>query len=229
MKKLFAIILALILSISMLTACRGGGDSGNGSDSAGGTPALTDSGDSGWENNANTSAQQTAEIIKSSELITQEDAARILGENVKINALDERSHRVAPGSVETRYGSTESSLELSISLYQNAAFDINDKAHKKLLDQGGIASANDSLRKEHERRKDAVSAEGLGDWAFITPTDNETYLTIVIGYGDYRIVVDTRGEPHGGKPADKGMLAMRTEILTEAGKLALERLAAIIN
>lgn len=221
MKKILAITLILILAFSLLTAC---GDNG------GGNSAPPTSTNGGGGNSTNSPAQQNADIIKSSEIITQEDTARILGKDVTVDKLDEMNP-MTPGAVHTSYGSTGVTIALSITLYQNAALDLSNSTHKALFDGGGIGSTNGGVRNQYEKGTivEAIPVEGIGDWAFISGLGKKVSTSIDIGYGDYRIFISTTIIPEGSKLGDETTLALRKEILTEAGKLAIERLEAIIG
>jgi len=235
MKKLIAIMLTLILAISMLTACGGGSKPSNGNSSGNSSntpPASTNSGgNSGGGSNANTPAQQNTEIIKSSELITLEDAARITGVDMIVKKID-KVETMSPGEVKTQYD-TDSMLFFTIDLYQDAAYDLSNSTHKSLLDSGGAKSYGETLRVAYENNpleikayKDTLPIEGIGDWAYIWGSSKDS---ISIAYGDYFIIITIYSTPKGSGFSDEEKIEWHIEKLTEAGKLAVERLEALIK
>ena len=213
MKKIFAIALIAILALSLLTACgdNSGGDTNSGGDS-----------------------KQDAGVIKASELISLEDAARILGQEV---AVDEKKNdkidKMTPGSIEILYDSidTSSIRYISVTLYQNALLDPNSLAGKGLLDTGGISSYNARIKTDRESKEGALVIDGVGDWACITAWESmgRRVGTIEIAYGDYCIAVTINGSPNYETASEEETVAWQNGKLTDAGKLALERLAAIVG
>jgi len=235
MKKVLTLGFVLILAFSMLTAC--GGNSGNstpggGSENTPTPPASTPP--SGSENNTSAPANQDAEVIKASELITAEDAGRLLGGSISVKPEnDDRIDTKSFGSVTIIYNSDAGSTPyyVSVRLYQDALLDENNAAHKALIQDGGTSSYQKGLRSDRENKELAVIIDDLGDWACITgfeKLDSYGTHTLEIGYGDFCISITIPGWPKGNTFNDEEKIAWKTEKLTEAGRLAFERLKALL-
>ena len=240
MKKILALVMVLLFTLSLLTAC--GGDSGGKSDS-GNSDAPASESDS--ENSASPapapddvndttgSAAQDTRLIKPSELITLEDAGRILGGDVTVS--EKKNDIIEPelaGAVQIQYKSNAASIYyMTICLFQDAAFDATRTQDKVLLDQGGTANYNATIKPYREQKEDAVLIDGIGEWACISgfhSVDSSAVHTLEICYGDYCISITMVGWPKDNSFSDEEKIAWKTEKLTEAGKLAFERLEAII-
>ena len=227
MKRMLTLGLTLLLALSLLTAC-GGNNSGESPPAAAPAPASNSG------NNTSSPAKQDARVIKSSEIITLEDAKHILGTEVK--AHDEKFDLINPlnpGTISTTYVSVEDPLYyISIILHQDALLDPNVAVDKGMIDKGGIAGYNARIRPARESQEAAVILEGIGDWACITGYDklklNNLYA-IDIAYGDYCIEILLIGWPKGTTVIDEEKIDWKTEKFMEAGKRAIERLDAIIK
>ena len=248
MKKITALILIIVLAITLLASCGGKSDSKTGtassapktSNSANSSSAPANSnappasnnsgGNTNVGDNANTPAQQDAKIIKASEIITLEDAARILGTDVEINEkYNDTINPLSLESIKTEYESKESSMfSMTITLFQNATFDTSNSVDKAYLDVGGIAFYNETIRKDREAKEGAVLLEGIGDWAVINSLGT-LMANIEIGHGDYSISINIISTPRGSNFNDEEKAAWQKDKLIEAGNLAVERLEAIIK
>jgi len=239
MKKLIVFALVMILAFSLMSGC-GGNSSNSGNNMPSSTPgnsnnSTSPASDNGGDNNTSTPAKQDTRIIKASELITLEDAGRILGGNVTVNEKsDDEIDPLAFGRITTIYNSDAGSVPyyISIGLYQNATLDENNTAHKHFLDKGGIADYQKGIRADRESKELAVIIDNLGDWSCITgfaKLNSMSTHTLEIGYGDYCISITMLNWPNGNTFSDEEKIAWKTEKLTEAGKLALDRLKAIIG
>ena len=220
MRKRIAIILALILAISMLTAC------GSNSTDVPNTSAVseskpTDHNDTQSKTGNDTSAPAEFNpiVVKPSELILQEDAARILGEEVEVDDVDD-VEPLSLGAMKTSFDSTEHIMYyLTIWINQTSMLDPEMKNHKIQLERGGIATHNDDFYKHTINLEDAIELDSLGDWAIIRKNN------IWVAYGDYFISITINTAVSKVKLTEEEY----KEKLTEAGTLAFTRLKAIVD
>ena len=121
MKRNFVLALVLIFTITLLTAC----GSNNGS---GGIENSDNS--AGAESPANNTSTEARDIIKASELISNGDAATILGQDMKDGAITVQK----PLNDEARYES--GAYTLHVSICQEALYDKDNNLQKSLLKNG---------------------------------------------------------------------------------------------
>lgn len=198
---ILALVLMLVSAATMLAACGKGGKSGNDdaatAEGATGAPSQESTAPpSGSESGTGSSGQQTEKVIKGSDLVTKEDAERILGETVE---LAEDHEDVTMGVVQRVYYATQNCV-LQVGIEQDSP------AHVELT------------RKTYDNDESTILVEGIGDWARIGGMSG-TLLYITEGDCIIIINVDNRNEENSWK----------TEKLKETGKLAVERLDAIME
>ena len=236
MKRTMGLAMVLLLTISLLTAC-GSGSSSNTPSGSSNTPATTppDS-DNGGNSNNTPPANQDKRVIKASELLSKGDAERLLGGNIEVKEKnDDKIDVLSLGKITTIYNSdagASSPYYISIGLYQNATLDNKNAQHKVFIDKGGISDYQEGIRADRENRELAVKIDDLGEWACITgfeKLDSFGTHTLEIGYGDYCISVTMVNWPKGNTFNDEEKIAWKTDKLTEAGRLAFERLEALIK
>ena len=182
------------------------------------------------------SASPDAKTIKSSKLITQEDAGRILGvDSATLNAkkIDEIKP-TKPWAIQTLYDKFGVAGFLSITLYQDAQLDMSKTASKGWMQSGGAAGYGKLVRKNDEKNEKeiVISVEGIGDWAYLNGKGLSSDSTIsttnmYIAYGKYFIFLQKNGLPPGNKFSEKEKIEWNKKVITEAGKLAVERLKAL--
>ena len=222
MKKILSLLLVLQLFLLLLTACGGNGDSSN----SGGTSSTE---------NTPPKLSETR-IIKPSELISLEDAERILGIDLVVYGnLDEAEQL---GGLRSVYdfddGKTHSSptYMLQININQNELLDEYDSLDKKLKDNGGMSFSIDSLKNGYETiyaENDLFKTlwvEGIGDWACI---NRSPIHTINIAYKNYSLGVTITGQSTDVSRNKEEESAWKVEKLIDAGMLAVERLEAIVR
>ena len=232
MKKWIAFALVLVIALSLSAGCGGGGGSNSGSspgssstpgsgsessNSASTPPASTPQTDSG--NNAN--ANLGKNVILASQIITLEDARRLLGEGIEINENLNDTVFVT-NAIQIEYFDAENKVGLGVMFYQDAMLSEGQ------MKSGGAKSIGEASKEEFEKTQGVVQVEDLGDWAILNV--NVPDPMIKIGYGNYYIQITSRGTPdysNFSKPGD--IAAWRTELLKDAGKLAAERLEAIVK
>ena len=218
MKKLIACALVLVLSLSLLAGCgSGGGSSNSGGVSTSTSPASTPATDNGNDADANLGEN----VILTSQLISLEDAKRLLGEGMEVNE-NVNDLVTVTNAMQISYQDTVNLLTLGIMFYQDALLS------EWQLNNGGAKGIGDEHRLGiYEYDSDgAAEVEGVGDWAVVdvyVPTPE-----IRIGCGDYYMVITQTGRL-ADLSGQGATAAWKTEILIEAGKLAVERLEAIIN
>ena len=249
MKKVTALILTIVLAISLLTSCGGKSDSKTGTASSApktsssansstapsnssAPPASSDNGgNSGGGNDTNSPAQQTGVVVKASELITAEDATRILGTDMAVSVdsngvekdLDKREY---PGSLRTVYDASDIMMfMLQVCIRQNALLDKDIPFEEAIINRGGISSFSGEIKQQYENAENTITVEGLGDWAGIVSIVGKT---LYIVHGDYFLELTITGRVDKSR-SDEEDAAWKIEKLTEAGKLAVERLEAIIK
>ena len=222
MKKILSLVLVLQLSLLMLTACGGNGDSSN----SGGTPSTE---------NTPPKLSETR-IIKPSELISLEDAERILGIDLVVYGnLDEAEQLGGLRSVydfDDGKNHPSPTYMLQININQNEMLDEYDSLDKKLKDNGGMSFSIDSLKDGYETiyaENDLFKTlwvEGIGDWACI---NRSPIHTINIAYKNYSLGVTITGQSTDVSRNKEEESAWKVEKLIDAGMLAVERLEAIVR
>ena len=222
MKKLTVITLVMVLALSILSGCSGGN---NNSGSGNTTPSNSDNNDTpasdsgGNGNNTNATANKDANgHIKPSELISLEDATRLLGEDAKVYKDDYDNYY---DKVETIYKKI------------TTKYDAKNNSTMGLLQIFVYWSSNKPFKADLEEKEEegtAIKVDGIGDWAFLSDLD-KLVASIMIGYGDYIVEIATDGKPNGSdyKQYTDEHVAWRTEFLTETGKFAAERLKALVR
>ena len=205
MKRLFAIATVFILALSVLTAC---GGSGNNGDALLGNPESTSAQES---SNALPSNSESDAIIRPSELITLEDAERILG--MSMHVIEGYLDNADPdGFYLTEYITSGEQWEtLSITIKQDAS------------------SLIETIKLSYENNTDAIPIEEIEDWAFVTGNSDGMSKHLYIAYGDCYIDIELVGDTNNDGRSLAEDAAWKIEKLTEAGKLAVERLGAMIK
>ena len=235
MKRTLVVVIALILTLSLLSACGGNSDNSGGNsgaeNSVGNTiPPTSNNVDNSSDTNA--PANQGARLINASELISREDAERILGGDVTID--EKKNDLIEDGAVSITYDSNNGGLMyyLTITLCQDAALDENRELDRVAFAIGGTASLNESTQIWYEEKEGNLLIDDLGDWACIKRLNvlsSSDWQMIQICYGDYQINVASVGWPKGSVSTDEEKITWKKETLTEVGKLAFERLEAILK
>jgi len=227
MKKLFLTALIIILAVSMMTAC-GGGKSGveKGGDDAGSSSSQPESttSDSGGGKDSGESAKPAADIIKTSELLTLEDAEKITGMKMEVYTLDEISTGLSEGRIKTIYVTDdENNLSITVELLQEGLIE-----SEGLIELGGIGFQINRSKMYVEKNEEAVPLEGFGDWAYITEIMGTSFHVVV---GDYYLTVSS-GIKNLMQPITKDQEEALKELFhkaaLEGGGLAYERLKAKI-
>ena len=220
MKKVLILGLAMVLALSLFTACGGNSDGGSNS-------------------NSNNSAKQDEKIVKSSELITLEDAERILGMDLQVNVDSEAGEEFDKaeqyGGLRTVYVFDGASIAftpymLQITVRQNSLLDKNNSLDKTMIENGGISYYAGNFKKSYENDNDdmykVVWVDGMGDWACITKSPIHS---IQIYYNEYLLDVTITGREKTATRSDEEESAWKQEKLKDAGNLALENLKAILG
>ena len=216
MKRLLAIALVLLLALFTFTACGGGSGSGN---SGGGSAATTtedsDSDSDSKESSDNSSADAGygADVILASQLITLEDATRLLGEEAKCDKKDAKSSSF----LHTVYCAIDNEMYMiQIQFYQDA---LMDDIQKQAL--GGAKGFGETIRKQVEDPETTVQIDGDWDWACIERA------SMYIGYNDYFIILTRSGRPAGSNFSVEEADEWGVGFLTEIGEHVLGRLKAL--
>ena len=217
MQRLFAIILTLVLTIFVITAC------GNNSNKEAESNAASDqSPRSSISNNAgenSVTGNFNPIVVKSSELISEQDAERILGCDIEVDELD-KVDTVSGGSNKSIYKSKDDMMYyLSMYVASTAALNPEKVVDRVTLMEGGIKSYNDNIYESRASSEGAVELEGDWDWAVVWKQN------IDIAYSDYSISIFINTAASKVKHTDEERIAQ----LTEAGTLAFERLTAIVD
>ena len=214
MKKLLAIILVLILTGAVLTAC--GGNRGNDSSSTGKTDTP-----------ASNSAVEKP-VIYASALLSIDDVGNILGAemfsaNFMYNVIDRKESSVYAGvsSIKCDYWSEDYSV--SISFYQDVASYVITR----------IEHIEEQIKTPSETDIELYTAlNGIGDKAYLSSLRDSTGVnSIHIFYKEHCLVLtlmDIQGVSATASGGDEEETAWRQDKVTECGKLALEHLKEIL-
>ena len=236
MRKLLTIALVLLLALFTLTACgSGGSESGNGG-GGGSAPAPADieeqdngAGESGGDSESYASIN--ADVILPSQLVSLEDAERILGVELTTNEhYNDTVESTAPWSTKTQYNFGANGY-FHINLYQDAQLDITNGRVRLRMEEGGARGYAESvIRPDHEREieqgKSTTMIDGIGDWAYLYFFASGTTPSMSIAYGDYFILMQNTVKPSPDLSNEES-LEWDAERLIELGKLAVERLKAL--
>jgi len=236
MKKILTLGLVILFALSMMAAC---GDKGGGSAESGtevtaapaqtsDTPAPEPAAEPEEDNETNEPSEPKTRIIFPSELLSQEEAAGILGVEVKphdkkFDYYDAFTH----GSLSTIYVSVDDPLYfISSRLYQDAMLFPQDQIDEGLIELGGTKFFIDSERENHEN-DEYFFEDVVGDWAWIYGYDKlratNTHF-ISIAYNDYLLKISILGWQPGSSFSDEEKIAWKTEKFIEAGKIEIEHL-----
>ena len=218
-KRLLSTLLAAVMVCALLTACGENNTAGSGGSVSG--------------NAGNNSPKSIKDIIKANSLITLEDAESIMGQSMEESEPGVKSSLAD----EARYVSSEkrAGYTFYVSLYQEAVYEKNKESASEMLNlamQPGWAKYLESTEKhcieydydpEHNIIKEGeidsvvyLQKPGTGE-AF-----NQWFLHIF--YGEYYIQLELSSSERR-----EDEMSWKPEKLKEAGKLALERLKAIIG
>ena len=236
MKKILTIGLALILALSLLTAC-GKNDNGENNSAVSSQPSESGKG-------TKDPAQLLENAIKSSELVTLEDAERITGMKMDVDGeidvigIGTVTHpRESIGVMSTKYVSDDNNnLQFRISIQQSVVMEYQklkfpEWDYNYVEGEGGVPYLIGDWKRIIDiggGGNDTTPIEGLGDWAYYSPVLNTVYIAL----GDYFIKVsaDYKSLIHPMTSEQKKALdSLIKKTVTEAGNLALERLETLIK
>ena len=226
MKKILALGLALMLTLSLLTACGGGGSSNalSGSNTAT-TPPASSNTDSG-NNTNNNSPKATKDVIPASALISVEEATAIVEQKMEAsNSEPLKKHFVD----ETRYRSADFSF--AIALWQEALHDENDSFENDLLKKGWTSYLQkmEEAYVKNNADQNIIQISGISGTSYIQEGAGYGQWLLHIFYGDYYIHLVIGNTTGPSRIDTEDELTWKHEKLIEAGKLALERLKAIVG
>ncbi|MCL1802660.1 MAG: hypothetical protein FWG30_03315 [Eubacteriaceae bacterium] len=171
MKKSISVGLAMIIALSLLSACGSGSNSANDKPSGGNsssTPPASDSGNTNSTTDAGASPEQGDVFIKASQLIPLEDAKRIVHESFEVG-IDSKTKqaqldlpsRSRPGFTTTYSGDAFLILVVTVNYDESYIQGI-----KRDIDASLVASEQ---------------VDGVGDWAaFVESVGKSLY----VGYKD---------------------------------------------
>ena len=230
MKKTIILVLTLVFALTLLAAC--GGDSG--SNAPGGTPNNAGGGSSApasvnsggesappaapetpaikdGEKDTSSPAGETKEKIKPSELISLEDAERILGIEMKVyGELDKLEQGAFGGDTyKTSYSFAGETKATAYMLQVSAA--------------SPLSSSLDEIKKRNEGSKD-LWVEDVGDWAMVVRSPLHRIEVVYKGYSFSLILTGNHAIRDNEEES-----AWKAEMLIEAGKCGVEHLEAIIK
>jgi len=251
MKKTISLVMALLLTLSLLTAC----GSGDGSNSPGGGNNNTPSGDSNdsspsgdsndetlppadsgsddGNNTADAPPRVLRDVIWAYELISLEDAEALMGQGFR---ADESTYALAHAIV---YKSTERQtlVRLGIELNQEALYDEDSASDSiKLIMSNGWAEYMKNAEKSYieldcDPNHNIIKESDIDAVFYLTNAIDENqdgqrwYLRIF--YDEYHFEVEV-GDGYIAND-DEEWTAWAISILIEAGNLALGRLKAIVG
>ncbi len=158
----------------------------------------------------------STQIVKSSELIALEDAARIIGATMETDTNFSDSAD-SFGSLRTIYNADGYMLQITIR--QDSALDKEDAVDMEYLARGSISTYIRGIRGTYENAEGTIAVEGLGDWAGIVKPVGKLYSLYIVYDGLYFIEITLSGED---KDDD-----WEVDKLKQTGELATERLESI--
>ena len=214
MKKTLTLVLALILTLSLLTAC--GGNGGNSSLSTGSTDLPS------------SDSAADKQVIYASALLSVDDVGNILGTemfgaNFMYNNIDRKESSVYDGVSSIKCDYWSDNYTVSISFFQDVASYVEMEINK-IEAQIKTPSESDI---EH-----FTALDGIGDKAYLSHLfDDSGICSIYVFYGDHCIVsmlVNVQGVSATTSRGNEEEMAWRQDKVTECGKLALEHLKEIL-
>jgi len=237
MKKIFALVMVLLLTLSLLAACGGdNNDSGNGNDTDNGSKPA--SGDADSDNDApassdaggdtdKSSPKAIKDVIEASNLISLEEAKAIMGLELEAN----KDKPITTAFIDAARYSLDG-ISLKVELKQEALYD-EETSPTKLKNgwAAHIESEHKRLIKQAEEEQEEftmTAVPGIGDAAYISDSKIMDHWAIYIIYGEYIIVVGVSPSIYGD-PASDAEKASYKEKALEAGKLAADHLKAIVG
>ena len=212
MKRLLALSMVFFLTISLLAAC--GGNSDSDTENPGNNESST----------GNVSTTTVRDVIKASALISNEDAAAILGQGVEDGTIAVQK----PFNDEVRYEAE--SYTLAVALSQEALYDKDSDLQKSLM-ENGWSSYMQQMEKAYVANyyeQNIVELSGMA---------GASYLQEGIGFGtwllhvfcdDYYITLSLSNASMNHEDSEDEIL-WKHEKLKEAGNLAVKHLKAILE
>jgi len=201
MKKFLALTTAVLLTLSLLTACSKHGDS-------------TTNGGMDTTN----PAKATKEVIRVSALISKEDATDLLGQSMEDSDVTERSF-----IDQNHYVSKD--CHFNIALRQEALHDKNSDFEKNLLKNGWtsyLKQMEDAYTKNYHNQN-ITKIDGIPGTSYLQDGEVMGLWLLHIFYGDYYIVVDLSNTSISKVDSEEEILRKHEKLKT-AGNLAVENL-----
>ena len=236
-------VLTVLITLALILALVGcGGNKAVTGDSDATQPAVTDiPEDSVTETGTDAEAGAEAEgseepeivpgkradrVINPSELIGEEDAIQIFGEETKLYDQD-TPYGLSQSSLMCRYGSYDGTTELEfiIGITQDATLREDQSLDQDMIDSGGVTGYNQRTGKAFADAGETPLA-GIGEWAFIADNSHGNGKNVAFAYEAYNVTMALKIFQDSDNDEVK---AWMTEKLTEAGELAADRLAAIVG
>ena len=215
MKRILVLVLALILTITLLAAC----GSNNGSNSA------ENPDDSGIvEGSASNTSTETKDIIKAADLISNEDAATVLEQNMEDGVITVQK----PFTDEVRYESQ--SYTLHVSLSQEALYDEGNDLQKSLL-KDGWTSYMQQMEKAYVNNyydQNIVEMGGIAGTSYLQEGIGFGTWILHVFYGEYYITLALSNTAMNYEDSEDEIL-WKHEKLKETGDLAVDRLKTILE
>ena len=196
--------LLYLLAFSLLTAC-GGNKSDTGDDETGNKQTAT------------------KRVIKASELISNDDAAALLGQSTKEGEITKR-----PFIDESRYVSKD--YNFSIALCQEALHDKNSDFEKNLLKKGWTSYIKE-MEKAYSKnyyQQNIVEMGGIDGKSYLQDGGAMGLWLLHIFYGEYYISI-TVGNTSLSRVDSEAETLWKQAKLKEAGNRAVGRLKAILE
>ena len=224
MKKIISIIVTIAILLTMLFILTGCGTNSEDKENGGSNP--------------NSTFSQSARVVKPSELVTLEDAERILGIDLQVYEELDKSEQF--GGLRTTYNFDDGKLHssptymLQININQNESFNENSMLDNKMKAQGGISFLNKNLKEglelisSEEDTMKTIWIDGVGDWASIIRSPIHT-INFSYGNGAYSVGITLTGQSTDVKRDKEGESAWKVEKLIETAMLAIECLDDIVK